>query len=78
MKTAMSVPNAVFERAERLADRLGKSRSQLYSEAVAEYVARRAPEAITEAVNRACDSVGEARDRLAVAAARRTLRRAEW
>ena len=48
MKTAISIPDTVYEHAEQLAHRLGKSRSQLYSEAVAEYVARHDPEAMTE------------------------------
>jgi len=38
MKTAISIPDAVFEEAERLAKRRGWSRSELYSNAVAEYV----------------------------------------
>jgi metal-responsive CopG/Arc/MetJ family transcriptional regulator len=38
VKTAISIPDAVFEEAERLAKRRGWSRSELYSNAVAEYV----------------------------------------
>ncbi len=38
MKTAISIPNALFEEAERLAKRRGWSRSELYANAVAEYV----------------------------------------
>lgn len=34
MKTAISIPDPIFESAEKLAKRLGISRSQLYSEAV--------------------------------------------
>ena len=44
MKTAISIPDDVFERAERLARHTKKSRSQLFSEAVREYVARHAPD----------------------------------
>ena len=40
MKTAISIPNPVFEAAEQLAARTGRSRSELYSTAVGEYVAR--------------------------------------
>ncbi len=40
MKTAISIPDRVFEAAERLAKRLGMSRSELYSKAVANYVDR--------------------------------------
>ncbi len=34
MKTAISIPDPIFESAEKLAKRLGISRSQLYSNAV--------------------------------------------
>jgi len=34
MKTAISIPDPIFESAEKLAKRLGVSRSQLYSNAV--------------------------------------------
>jgi metal-responsive CopG/Arc/MetJ family transcriptional regulator len=39
MKTAISLPNDVFESADELAQRLGISRSELYATAVAEYLA---------------------------------------
>ena len=38
MKTAVSIPDPLFEEAERIAKRRGMSRSELYSRAVAEYV----------------------------------------
>ena len=40
MKTAISIADSVFEAADELARRLGISRSALYTEAVAKYVAR--------------------------------------
>ena len=57
MKTAISIPDRVFQEAERLAARLKKSRSQIYSEAVSEYVARRDPDRITEEINAVCAEV---------------------
>ena len=78
MKTAISIPDRVFTRAERTARRLGKSRSQLYTEAVTEYVARHDPDEVTEAVNRVCDAVDTSPDRLVAAAGRRVLVRTEW
>jgi metal-responsive CopG/Arc/MetJ family transcriptional regulator len=78
MKTAISLPDAVFREAERLARRLKKSRSQLYREAVAEYVARHEPEAVTEALDRVVLEVDSRPDRLVDAAARRVLERSEW
>jgi metal-responsive CopG/Arc/MetJ family transcriptional regulator len=78
MKTAVSIPDHVFEGAERLARRTKKSRSQLFSDALQEYVARHAPDHVTEAMNRVCDEIGNTRDEFVAAAARRTLKRSEW
>ncbi len=78
MKTAVSLPDEVFRGAERLARRLKKSRSELYREALREYVARHDPDAVTEAMNRVVDSVGSAPDAFVDAAARRVLERTEW
>jgi metal-responsive CopG/Arc/MetJ family transcriptional regulator len=78
MKTAVSIPNEVFEGAERLARRAKKSRSRLYGDALKEYLARHAPDEVTEAMNRACAQLGEAKDPFVSAAARRTLERSEW
>jgi len=78
MKTAISVPNDVFQKAERLAQKLKKSRSQLYSEAVNEYVARHDGSATTEAINKVIEEFGHEPDEFVNEAARRTLERAEW
>ncbi|MGB8932599.1 MAG: ribbon-helix-helix protein, CopG family [Anaeromyxobacteraceae bacterium] len=78
MKTAVSLPDEVFEDAERLARRLKMSRSAFFAEAVAEYVARHEPEGITEALNRIADDVDTRLEPLAAASARRTLLRSEW
>jgi len=78
MKTAISVPSAVFAEAERLARRLKKSRSQLYSEALAAYLLRHDADAITEAYDRVCSLVDTSPDPLLRAAARRVLERTEW
>jgi antitoxin MazE6 len=78
MKTAISIPDAVYSEAERLSRRLKKSRSQIYTEAVTEYIARHDPEAVTEAMNRICDAVDTRPDLALAAAARRTLEAVEW
>jgi len=78
MKTAISIADDVYADAERLARRSKKSRSQLYTEAVTEYVARHDPEAVTDAMNRVCDAIDTHSDPAVSAAARRVLRRTEW
>jgi metal-responsive CopG/Arc/MetJ family transcriptional regulator len=78
MKTAVSIPDEVFQDAERLARRSRKSRSRLYSEALREYVARHASDEVTEAMNRVCSELGDASDPFVRAAARRVLERTQW
>lgn len=78
MKTAISVPDEVFSGAERLARRLKKSRSQLFSEAMREYLARHDPDEITEAMNRVLEEVDPAPDPALAEAARSVLERSEW
>lgn len=55
MKTAISLPDPVFDEAEELAGRLGMSRSQLYATAVKEFVRSHRSEEVTEALNRVYD-----------------------
>ena len=78
MKTAISIPDEIFKKAERLARRLGFSRSQLYARAVEDYVKKRRPESITEAMNRVVDEVGDSNEEFVSAAAHRVLARTEW
>jgi metal-responsive CopG/Arc/MetJ family transcriptional regulator len=78
MKTAISIPDDVFKGAERLARRTKKSRSQLFTDAVKEYVARHAPEDVTEAMDRVCAEVGGSKDNFVSSAARQVLERTEW
>ena len=78
MKTAVSIPDEVFEGAERLARRTKKSRSQLYSDAVREYVARHGLDEITAAMDRVCGELGQPADEFVSAASRRILQRVEW
>ena len=78
MKTAISLPDEIFGEADRLARRLGKSRSELYRDAVSEYLARHDPEATTEAMNRVVDRAGARADPFTQAAARRVLDGTKW
>lgn len=78
MKTAVSLPDEIFEEAERQARRTKKSRSQLYAEAISEYLARHAPDDVTEAMNKVVDRLEESADPFVSAAARRVLERSDW
>ena len=78
MNTAVSIPDDVFQGDERLALRTKKSRSQLFSDALQEYLARHAPDEITEAMNAACVELKSPGDDFVASAARRPLERTEW
>ena len=51
MKTAISLPDDLFESADALAEHLGMSRSELYATAVAEYLAKHRDEDLTAKLN---------------------------
>jgi predicted transcriptional regulator len=78
MKTAISLPKGVFCKAERLAIKAGKSRSQLYSEALREYVARHSPDEVTEALDRIIEENGKPEERFVTVASAKTLALIEW
>lgn len=52
MKTAISLPDRIFEEAEEAARRLGITRSELYAKAVAAFLAAHRSQNVTEALNR--------------------------
>lgn len=78
MKTAVSVPDDVFERAERLARRERRSRSEVYSAAIREYVARHEPDEVTDALNDVIGDIDPPLDPFVRAAAGRVVERSEW
>jgi metal-responsive CopG/Arc/MetJ family transcriptional regulator len=51
MKTAISIPDTIFQAAERISKKLEISRSELYSKAIAEFVATHDDESITNELN---------------------------
>lgn len=77
MKTAISIPDDVFRAADELARKLSQSRSQLYSCAVREYVARHSEVSITAALD-AIYAGEEATDEFLLRAAADALERSEW
>ncbi len=78
MKTAVSIPDDIFERAELLASQERRSRSDVYAAALDEYLARHAREEVTDTMNRVCDELGETDDAFLAAAGRQVLDRVEW
>lgn len=78
MKTAVSIPDDVLEKVERFARCAKRSRSEVFSAALKEYVARHSPDEVTEAINRVCDQLGDQSDEFVSAAALRILEKTEW
>lgn len=77
MKTEISIPDDVFEEAERLAAR-AKSRSQLYTEAMRDYLARQGPDSATARLDEVVAELPGSGDRLVTATVRRRLEQVEW
>ena len=59
MKTAVSIPDRVFQSAEKLAARLGVSRSELYAKALAALVEKHREDVITAQLNEVYSPEGE-------------------
>ena len=78
MKTAVSIPDGVFQDAERLAARLQTSRSQLYARALAEFVARHDDERVTVLMDQAVREAGDEPDVFLRRAAEKAVQRTEW
>jgi predicted transcriptional regulator len=78
MKTAVSIPDDVFVEADRLAKRMKRSRSDVYSRALAEYIARHTPDRVTATMNQVLADLDEPSDTFVRAAGSRALRRTDW
>jgi metal-responsive CopG/Arc/MetJ family transcriptional regulator len=52
MKTAISIPDQVFELAEKMAKRLSMSRSQLYTKAIEAFIQSQRDDQVTEILNK--------------------------
>jgi metal-responsive CopG/Arc/MetJ family transcriptional regulator len=78
MNTAGSIPDDVFEGAERHARLTNRSRSRLFCDALKEYLARHTPDQATQAMNIALAQIGEERDSFVSSAARTVLQGSEW
>jgi metal-responsive CopG/Arc/MetJ family transcriptional regulator len=78
MKTAISIPDELFESAERLIAKLKISRSRLYSRAIAEFVARHDEDVVTQQMDQALREMEAPYEEFSKEASRQVLRREEW
>ncbi len=59
MKTAISIPDSLFQAADRFAKRLGISRSELFQRAVRTFLQHNKQECVTEALDKLYGTGGE-------------------
>jgi len=78
MKTAISVPDPVFSAAERLARKLGISRSQLYSAALRQFIEEHDEAAITAKLNDVYTTESSELDPVFKSIQSRSLAREPW
>lgn len=62
MKTAISISDDLFESAERFAERMGMSRSELYATALRRYLEEHSDEGVTERLDEIYGSEQEGLD----------------
>jgi metal-responsive CopG/Arc/MetJ family transcriptional regulator len=80
MKTAISIPDRVFQSAEQLAARLGVSRSELYSKALAALIEKHRDDLVTARLNElyGAGEIGSSLDREVASLQSRSLAREKW
>ena len=78
MKVAISLPDPLFTAAEELADQLHVSRSQLYAQALSEYLGQRQEVAITQKLNAIYGQGAEGVEAAATKAQLQVLGRETW
>ena len=78
MKTAVSIPDDVFLRAEQLAGQTNRSRSRLYSDALGEYLARHGTDAVSAGMDEALAGIEQSPDAFLTTANRSVLAKTEW
>lgn len=78
MKTAISIPNPIFEAAEQLAQQMGMSRSELYTTALVAYLETYQSEQVTEKLNQVYAEEASAIDPMVLQMQVMTLDGDEW
>ncbi len=78
MKTAISIPDELFEAAERLAEQEGMSRSELYSTALRRYLRDRHGGSVTGRLDVVYDAEPSGLDPVVASLLSRVFLRDEW
>lgn len=78
MKTAVSISDKLFSRAEKYAKKSGMSRSRLYSDALEEYLKEREKRNLIEKINKVCANLDTSPDPVVTKMALLSLPEDEW
>ena len=78
MKTAISLPDKLFNVAEKYAKDHGFSRSKLYAIAIREFIEKNKKTDITQRINKVCENIDTSLDPQIKVASKRVLVASEW
>lgn len=78
MKTAVSISDSLYDRAEKFAKKTRLSRSRLYAEALEDYLDRREQNKIVDQINRVCEKVDTSVDPVLFKMSLLSLPKDEW
>ena len=78
MKTAISIPDKVFDSADLLAKKLKISRSQLYAKAIEEFVTEHAPASVRETLDQVYAAESSTMDPALARAQAAAITREDW
>jgi len=78
MKTAISIPDPIFQAAENMAERLGMSRSELFTVAMSHYMKEHKYQNVTESLNIIYSQNEEDLDKELLSMQLKSLPREDW
>jgi metal-responsive CopG/Arc/MetJ family transcriptional regulator len=78
MKTAVSIPDPVFDLAERISKRLGISRSKFYTKAIQAYIKKQRRKSVKEALDEVYSTESSEVDPMLTDIQNRSVRRKKW
>lgn len=78
MKTAISIPDPIFQAAENMAHHLGMSRSELFSTAISEYMNNHKYQDVTASLNTIYGEESSALDKELISMQLKSIQEDEW
>lgn len=78
MKIAISVPDTIYEDAERLASKLGTSRSEIFARAMQEFSHKHQPDNVTDTLNAVIDQISSDDEKMRKQSACKIFEKLDW